>query len=1231
MATSKGPTLQSFRSVYIPDSSGNAAPPSVNININARFDSQLHQHIVLWNDILRVFRNALYIQADGALVSFLTNDNFEDLMPLRIAHHPGIQLDVVLEIPPSNIPLSHSSGPSPYSAPPTSSIQVGAGGEFDITSPALSNNRSVFHSPSISAISSSSHSYSSSADETWTGNRSLLVAEMGSVRIARAPEERTPVPPTFSVDTATTGAAPVYYPPPAPKPPHQSLPKNSPIPAPPAAATGTAAVYYPPSAPKLQHQSLPKTPPIPTPPAVRPISAVAPVNTLPVPIVTVVQVHSDNDNSNGNNLTASGYLRFFGNATQGHSRESSTEEQEKLGHAWNTVQTVIAGAPSSPNQPTNSPHTHARYDSSNYAQALISPTAGTMTTVAATITGSRPISMQLAVPSTTARPPGAPKQLNIQPRPQAWFDPSDINQAPQETQDRIQSYKTYIQSREWHESPLPRLFIVLPKSCLHDNKLTLGWDKFRFFWMCEFFEPAPHPVSYPSQSPVMGGGVGGLAPHVGHHGGYDLVHPEEFFRKYRAALLLNLQMFKFSARNTSTTFVNGGGRNKGGVSIYDQGVAFLQMSMKLCREEIELYLDLMISHLEQLSSEVTNEIQDSQKAGGRGAGVGAEGGEVTDQEQLPILTDKELKLIQSYLIATSSTDSGIDQLHNQYRYVDSQGHVQWICLSHMKLLRPNYDPEAVGKAIESAGMYSAQDASLNMTDMSMPNALSVFSDTNLIPTYGVADVTLNMSKADWWASSINETKSCFFRDDFWFGLMRYRLTNLSLTGSRDYEFPYFQSPVPLVDFLLVSQQLQSLRVESAQGLLKTIKPPLQIRPSPRLRVLDLTIDTDKDVEDIKRALAMLVGSATGLRKLRIAWNDLNQGGNSTRVVAFLRTFSFKLREPVEVVVKTGEEEISMTIQDGNFQDVHLKVATMAVAEKHPMMWLKALGTLTVKNRENLDSAETRTKLMRILGLNPLLTTLRLECWAYDFQTAEETVKSVVQGVPCGLTKVVLKDSLVDAEEGIADELTLTFNLAKLTSLTPTKASPPLRLWSNDDKSLIVHAEVRASSHESEFECPAILTIGVDNSLFYLNYGPAIRNMHLGKWRFRELRKYLESIQVGYKRIYLTCLAIQGFWPELPKVLERTNSSLKLLAVQRQIGPITASNNVAADPQSTLIVRMRIAELFRGDRLVLIHQDDVSDDEEVKTLMAPSRCVVTFARDQEAWDRIVSDLFAANKP
>lgn len=134
-----------------------------------------------------------------------------------------------------------------------------------------------------------------------------------------------------------------------------------------------------------------------------------------------------------------------------------------------------------------------------------------------------------------------------------------------------------------------------------------------------------------------------------------------------------------------------------------------------------------------------------------------------------------------------------------------------------------------------------------------------------------------------------------------------------MTGSKGYTDISTYASVPLFDFLLANQQLQSLLVENARGLLRHIKPAFHIQLSIRLRVLDFSIDTERDVEDIKRALAALLCNVTGLRKLRIVWDELNLGGWSTRVVTFLKTFSFALREPVNVFVKTVEEEISMAV------------------------------------------------------------------------------------------------------------------------------------------------------------------------------------------------------------------------------------------------------------------------------------------------------------------------------
>ncbi|KAF9540643.1 hypothetical protein EC957_003928 [Mortierella hygrophila] len=90
---------QTLRSIYLEDRSARAHPPSSTIQLTPRFDSITRQPIILWNDITKVFKGALYVLCQGASVPFLVNDQFEDLTPLRIALYPGQVLDVVLENP----------------------------------------------------------------------------------------------------------------------------------------------------------------------------------------------------------------------------------------------------------------------------------------------------------------------------------------------------------------------------------------------------------------------------------------------------------------------------------------------------------------------------------------------------------------------------------------------------------------------------------------------------------------------------------------------------------------------------------------------------------------------------------------------------------------------------------------------------------------------------------------------------------------------------------------------------------------------------------------------------------------------------------------------------------------------------------------------------------------------------------------------------------------------------
>ncbi|KAF9344749.1 hypothetical protein BGX26_003963, partial [Mortierella sp. AD094] len=67
------------------------------LHIQTHLDKGTGQHIVLWNDILLLYKDAKYVINGNGLVSFIRGDDFEYLTPLRIEHHPDTILEVVLE------------------------------------------------------------------------------------------------------------------------------------------------------------------------------------------------------------------------------------------------------------------------------------------------------------------------------------------------------------------------------------------------------------------------------------------------------------------------------------------------------------------------------------------------------------------------------------------------------------------------------------------------------------------------------------------------------------------------------------------------------------------------------------------------------------------------------------------------------------------------------------------------------------------------------------------------------------------------------------------------------------------------------------------------------------------------------------------------------------------------------------------------------------------------------
>ena len=65
---------QAFQAHASPYSSSLSEP----VDINTRWDKKTCQHMILWKDIQLAFKNAEYIIDNGAIVPFMTDDDFNE-------------------------------------------------------------------------------------------------------------------------------------------------------------------------------------------------------------------------------------------------------------------------------------------------------------------------------------------------------------------------------------------------------------------------------------------------------------------------------------------------------------------------------------------------------------------------------------------------------------------------------------------------------------------------------------------------------------------------------------------------------------------------------------------------------------------------------------------------------------------------------------------------------------------------------------------------------------------------------------------------------------------------------------------------------------------------------------------------------------------------------------------------------------------------------------------------
>ncbi|KAG0349412.1 hypothetical protein BG004_006441 [Podila humilis] len=248
-------------------------------------------------------------------------------------------------------------------------------------------------------------------------------------------------------------------------------------------------------------------------------------------------------------------------------------------------------------------------------------------------------------------------------------------------QSRVQALITT--TYELHEYPIPRLFIVLPRtpgSSFSGNNGGVGsdsssetWDrlnpwtrKFRLYFLCECGDHTKTP--------------GSKIPHHIHlakHEGYDVDRPTEFFEKYGSYLLIMMEMVRYGVATAGFVVpALASARILDGLDGISDGFAQFTRDAfgPLVQESIDF---VQRQHLpDTAQAPMLNE-----------DGATNDNGDMDLAGQVA-LEGADLRQLASFL----KNKDEAKVLGNLYRIVTNEGHVKWVCLDHY---RENYRETSV--------------------------------------------------------------------------------------------------------------------------------------------------------------------------------------------------------------------------------------------------------------------------------------------------------------------------------------------------------------------------------------------------------------------------------------------------------------------------------------------------------------------------------------------------------
>ncbi|KAK3821127.1 MAG: hypothetical protein J3Q66DRAFT_148131 [Benniella sp.] len=545
------------------------------------------------------------------------------------------------------------------------------------------------------------------------------------------------------------------------------------------------------------------------------------------------------------------------------------------------------------------------------------------------------------------------------------------------------------QTYELHEYPIPRLFIVLPKSMGFRDKLTsIFSERFRLYFLCEC-----------GAHSTLDGGKTTPEVHLAKHEGYDLEKPKEFFEKYGSYIIAMMCMVKY-------------GIIAGGMVI--PPLANLKILEGL--EGAQQHMDYLKNNIAPLVDGTISFLQDIQRNGAVGDELSTNN---TEFDKLEALEGADLRQLESYL---KIQDEG-RVLGNLYRIVTSEGHVKWVCLDHYRL---SYRESAIrflkNLVITNYGTFIEETGKI-IIHLNTDIIARQFYEA-MVEARGVHELEIKLK----WDATLDDLRELSS------AVTRANVVRLTVDGT------FFKSPT--IDFvnrgrrfdpvlkLASNARIQYLELIGLEDFFTRVTK--YTLPAPKLRVFSIEWKSPLEEKAIKFFNGFL-GCCSGLTVLKLKFHQ-----QYPTTETLMATFS-KISELESLTVDYGRFSLTTSFLEGLIQDNSMTIPELGPINSTDFKFIRQVS-FTHLVIETIPPSHAADKFAEILHQNKRLGSLRIG--EREFSRTDLTAEMKLQDIMGFFAPTVssrVDSLLIDYQRftlAAGTDQVMTMRFEQLNDLTP---------------------------------------------------------------------------------------------------------------------------------------------------------------------------------------------------